>query len=243
MCTAIADVISTSMGSTVAACVGVAFAVELSGTRSSLAPAVTLTQPAACLLLDDDQSAEALACEVNDRGPLAIGAGVGWALVFWRWCAVSPVLHVVAVAVASALAFDWLIATVNLACIVIHVVPLPREWPQPGTVDAVAGSFILPVQSSYEGSSRCLIAVRDSIAFSSVTRFMGSLLLWCAVWVEQAVGTTTMQGHDVVDDEGLQVGVREGVVDVAAADAAGWFVFGDRASVPVADGGVAGGHS
>lgn len=68
---------------------------------------------------------------------------------------------------------------------------------------------------------------------------MGCLLLWCAVRVDQYVLAASMQGHDVVDDEGHGVCVRQCVVDGLAADTAVGVVFGDGLAVPVSDGGVA----
>jgi hypothetical protein len=79
-----------------------------------MAATVASAEPSVGLAFNDSKCAESVTDDVYPR----------WSEV-WCWCAVSPVLHVVAVAVAKA--FDWLLAVGQLARIVSHVVPLPRE--------------------------------------------------------------------------------------------------------------------
>jgi hypothetical protein len=114
MCCVVADDIEATVCGSVAACAVVTRAVQVAASSESGTSAVALAQPLFALTLYNYESPKAVADDVYPHR-----------FAFGCWCAVSPVLHVVAVAEAES--FDWLAAVLHLARIVIHVVPLPWE--------------------------------------------------------------------------------------------------------------------
>lgn len=64
-------------------------------------------------------------------------------------------------------------------------------------------------------------------------------LLHCAVGVVQFVDAALVEGDDVIHLVGQWVEPVRLIRDCFTAPVAGWFAFGDDASVPVSSGGVA----
>lgn len=79
----------------------------------------------------------------------------------------------------------------------------------------------------------------EVVALGSVAAPVRGLL------VVECVRSAGIDGHDVVDDVGHRVEVvGDAVVDLVAADAAGWFASGDDLAVAISDGRTAAGaHS